>query len=80
VTDKDYIRAFKNDTGKLYTSKYTGDPLETTTDKSTQECKNRCDSNTSCVWWSSKLTGTKNCELYGKAGSPALYAEGAVGL
>ena len=81
ATDNGYIRGFKNEPGKLYTYGYTGTPLVTTTGKSTQECKNACDSNTACVSWSNKLTGTKDCELYGNASlnSSAEFAEGAVG-
>jgi hypothetical protein len=81
ATDKDYIRGFKNEPGKLYTYGTTDTKLETTTGKSAQQCKNACDSNTACKAWFSKLTGTKDCQLQGSASlnASAVYAEGAVG-
>jgi hypothetical protein len=81
ATDNGYIRGFKNEPGKLYTYGHTNNALETSTGKTTQECKNSCDAKTACVSWDSKLTGTKDCNLKGNASlnSSAVYAEGAVG-
>jgi hypothetical protein len=81
ATDNGYIRGFKNAPGKLYTtSANLGKDLGNTAGKTTQECKNSCDSTTGCLAWASNLTGTKDCQLWGDGTQSDKYQEGAVGL